>query len=68
MKTFPLKIEKVVVVSTLPDGEYIGKMSGYEVKVSIGGADYILHTSDGIRSFDVTCKVIVSKSNITIEV
>ena len=43
--------------STLPNGEYVGYQSGYEIEFSAFGVNYSGETKDGIRG--INCKVTV---------
>jgi len=66
MKTNVVSIEKVVPVSTLPDGEYKGTWGGYEVTVEIAGLVYRMKTDIGIRTPSAPCVVRVENGSITI--
>jgi hypothetical protein len=50
----------------VPDGDYQGLWSGYEVRVIINEQGYRLHTEDGIRGLNIPCVVRVRDGVISV--
>ena len=54
-------------LNCLPDGEYLGFWTGYEVSVIAGNSRWLLKTDLGLRGlFGVGCKVTVNKCRATV--
>jgi hypothetical protein len=51
----------------LPDGNYKGLWGGYIVDTTIEGKKYKVATKDGIRSFNVPCRVVIENGQIYVE-
>lgn len=61
------KVMRVVKPIVIPNGEYDGKVTGYEVTFIANGIEYIGRASNaGVKGIGIKCKVIVKSGEITI--
>ena len=51
----------------LPDGDYQGTWSGYEVRVIVNEQGYRMHTENGIRGLNIPCTVRVRAGVVTVD-
>ncbi len=58
----------VRVAGRLPDGKYHGKWSGYDVRFSACGIEYIADSMRGVRGLDIDCVVTITDGVMTVEV
>lgn len=55
-----------VAVLTIPDGEYVGSWSGYEVRFTVNGTLMSGKTRDGVRG-TVPCIVVVEGDYVEVK-
>ena len=64
-KIVPKSINPPVDKLGIPDGEYVGTWSGYQIEFTAGGIAYTAATEDGVRGFGIPVIVAVNGGRVT---
>lgn len=66
-KIVPNSIEPLVNMTDIPDGEYPGKWSSYQIEFVAGGVTYTATTESGVRGLGIPVIVTVKGGHVTFE-
>jgi hypothetical protein len=59
--------EKRPVVTTLPDGTYLGTWGGYNIDIEYNGKTYEMETEEGVRGIGFRVVVTIKDGEATFE-